>query len=181
MALMQHFRKSLMFIFGCPGSLLLPARFSGCGGWGRLSSCRVWTSLSGAFLLWMARSRGTDFRRFGSGLRGCGSWALERRLTGGGAWAYLPQGMWGLPGSGTEPTSPALADGYPTAAPPGMPHCSLFASVVVCTGDGEWSGLQTLRLWHAKLNHLCNSMFALFIYTYFCFFILLNFFLKSHF
>ena len=50
-------------------------------------------------------------RRFGGGLRGRGSWALEHRLTGCGGGLTCPQGMWGLTGSGIEPTSLALADG----------------------------------------------------------------------
>ena len=40
------------------------------------------------------------------GLSSCGSQALEHRLSSGGAWAYLLQGMWDLPRSGIEPKSP---------------------------------------------------------------------------
>ena len=34
-----------------------------------------------------------------------------------GLWAYLPCGMWDLPGLGIKPTSPALAGGFLTAGP----------------------------------------------------------------
>ena len=51
-------------------------------------------------------------------LTGCGTRAVERRLSGGGA-----HGMWDLPGPGLEPLSPALAGGFLTTAPPGKsPH-----------------------------------------------------------
>ena len=52
------------------------------------------------------------------GLSSCGSRALERRLSSFGAWAQLLRGMWGLPGPGLEPMSPALAGGFLTTAPP---------------------------------------------------------------
>ena len=42
----------------------------------------------------------------------CGSKALEHSLGSWGAWAWLLQGMWHLPGSGIEPVSPALAGGF---------------------------------------------------------------------
>ena len=83
-----------------------------------------------------------DGRLQGHGLQAFPRWAPWSWLLGSRAqahrlwwWAYLPQGMWGLPGSGIEPTSPALAGGYPPAEPPGKP-------LTVCTGDGEWSGVQ---------------------------------------
>lgn len=37
--------------------------------------------------------------------------------------AELPRGLWGLPGPGLEPISPALADGLLTTDPPGKPSC----------------------------------------------------------
>ena len=52
-------------------------------------------------------------------------WALEPRLSGYGAWASLALRMWDLPGSGMEPTSPALAGGFFTTEPPGKPPCLL--------------------------------------------------------
>ena len=61
--------------------------------------------------------RSTDSRH--PGFSRCGSRALERRLSSGGAWALLLRGMWDLPGPGLEPVSPALAGGFLTTAPPG--------------------------------------------------------------
>ena len=52
-------------------------------------------------------------------LSSCGSRALERRFSSCGTRALLLRGMWYLPGPGLEPTSPALADGFLTTAPPG--------------------------------------------------------------
>ena len=55
--------------------------------------------------LWSAGSRRT-------GYRSCGTETL------------LPRGVWDLSGSGTEPVSPALADGFLTIRPPGKsPGC----------------------------------------------------------
>ena len=34
--------------------------------------------------------------------------------------------MWGLPGSGIEPVSPALTDGFVTTEPPGKPEGKHF-------------------------------------------------------
>ena len=36
-----------------------------------------------------------------------------------GAWAYLPHGMWDLPGPGIQPVSLALAGGFSATGPPG--------------------------------------------------------------
>ena len=59
------------------------------------------------------------------GLRSCGSWALERRLSSCGTRAQLLCGMWDPPGPGLEPVSPALAGGFLTIAPPGKPFSIL--------------------------------------------------------
>ena len=47
-----------------------------------------------------------------SGIGGCGSGALECRLSSGGTRAQLLCGMWNLPGAGIEPLLSALADGF---------------------------------------------------------------------
>ena len=60
------------------------------------------------------------------GLSSCGSGALECRLSGCGAQAYLLRGTWDLHGPGIEPVSPALAGGFLTTAPPGMSHFPTF-------------------------------------------------------
>ena len=53
------------------------------------------------------------------GLSGCGSQALEHRLSSWGTRAQLLSGMWDLPRPGLEPMSPALAGRFPITAPPG--------------------------------------------------------------
>ena len=45
-------------------------------------------------------------------------WAPEHGLGSWGALAYLPLGMWNLPGPGIEPVSPALADEFSFTVPP---------------------------------------------------------------
>ena len=61
----------------------------------------------------------------------CGSWALERRLSGCGQ-AQLPQGMWDLPRQRIKPALlPTLAGGVFTIEPLGKPRLSAFA-VSVC-------------------------------------------------
>ena len=44
-----------------------------------------------------------------------------RKLSSCGSQAQLLRGMWDLPRPGLEPVSPALADRFSTAAPPGKP------------------------------------------------------------
>ena len=61
--------------------------------------------------------------------------ALEPRLSGYGAWASLALRMWDLPGSGMEPTSPALAGGFFTTEPPEKP---LFFTVTSSDRAGCW-------------------------------------------
>ena len=61
-----------------------------------------------------------------SGLSGCGSWALELRLSSCGTWASLPRGMWDLPGSGIKHMSPALAGRFSTTGPSGKSQVFVF-------------------------------------------------------
>ncbi|XDC77693.1 hypothetical protein R6Z07F_008866 [Ovis aries] len=58
-------------------------------------------------------------------LSSCTSPAPEHRLDSCGARASLLCGMWGLPGSGIEPMTPALPGGFLTSEPPGKPHLFL--------------------------------------------------------
>ena len=51
------------------------------------------------------------------GLRSCGSWTLEPRLSGWGARASLLRDIWDLPRPWIEPMSPALAGGFFTTEP----------------------------------------------------------------
>ena len=64
-------------------------------------------------------------------LSSCGLQALERRLSSCGARAQLLRGMWDLPRPGLEPTSPALAGGFLTTAPPGKPNMMDLKNVVL--------------------------------------------------
>ena len=54
------------------------------------------------------------------GRGGCGSWALEHRLSTCGAWLF--HGVWNLLRPGVKPMSPALAGGFFTTKPPGKPR-----------------------------------------------------------
>ena len=77
---------------------------SGCVGfhWGGFSCCRA---------------QALRHKGFGS----CESWALEHRLSSCGTRAWLPRGMWDLPGSRMEPMSPGLAGRSFTTEPAGKP------------------------------------------------------------
>ena len=46
------------------------------------------------------------------------------RLSCCGTQAYLPRGMWNLPGSGIKPVFPVLAGGFFTIESPGKSHFS---------------------------------------------------------
>ena len=83
--------------------------------------CRsAWTSHCGGFSCCRARALGlSGFSSCVSGLRSCGSQALEHRLNSCGARAQLLCGTWDLPGSGIKPVSPALTSRVFTTEPPG--------------------------------------------------------------
>ena len=49
-----------------------------------------------------------------------------RRLSNCGSRAQLLRGTWDPPRPGLEPVSPALADRFPTTAPPGKPSSITF-------------------------------------------------------
>ena len=104
----------------CVGLSLVAASraFSGCGAWAShcagFSCCRAqalgpWTSVVAA-----------------RGLSSGSPRALEHSVNGCGAQASLLCGMWGLPGLGIEPMSPALVGGFFTTEPPGKPLCVMF-------------------------------------------------------
>ena len=108
-----------LFIFDCAGSLLMHVRF-------------IQLQRAGATLL-------VEVRRLllvvafvaehGFRARGLGGWhsmALEHRLSSYGARAQLLHGMGDLPGSGTKPMCPALADGFFTTEPPVQPWNRIF-------------------------------------------------------
>ena len=107
-------------ISGCTGFPLLLGLFSSCGEWGYLSSCCVQASHCSGFSCCEAQALGC------TGFSGCGSRALEDSLHSCGTEASLLSSMWDLPGSGIEPTSPALAGRLYTTEPPARPHTLLY-------------------------------------------------------
>ena len=109
-----------LFIYGCVGSSLLCAGSLQLRRAGATLRCSTRASHCGGFSCCGARALGTwasevVARRLSS----CGSRALEHRLSCCGARAQFLCGMWGLPGPGIKPVSPALAGGFLTTAPPG--------------------------------------------------------------
>ena len=68
-------------------------------------------------LLLAVASLVTEHRLLACELSSFGSVALEHKLSNGGAQAWLLHGMWDLPGSGTELTSPALTCRFFTTEP----------------------------------------------------------------
>ena len=85
--------------------------FSSAGERGLLSSCGVQAFCCRAFSLVAEH-----------GFQSAGSVAQ----------AYSPHGMWGLPGPGNEPVSPALAGGFLTTGPPGKPRNCGFDPRLEC-------------------------------------------------
>ena len=100
--------------FGSAGSSILGGLFSACG---------AWASRCGGFSCCQAQALGPV------GFSSCSSQALDHRLNSGAALAQLLQGMWDLPGSVIEPTSPALAGGFFTTEPPGRPRADVLKQI----------------------------------------------------
>ena len=61
------------------------------------------------------------------GLSGCGSQALEHKLSSCGPQALLLHSMWDLPGSGIELVLLALQGGFSTTEPQGKPPSYLVS------------------------------------------------------
>ena len=109
----QQFKKKNLLIYFCLCWVFIVASaFSSCGEQELLFSCHVQTSHFGGFSCCEA-SLGPE------GFSGCPSQALEHRLDSCGAGAQLFCSMWGLPESGIELVSPALAGIFFTNEPPG--------------------------------------------------------------
>ena len=53
-------------------------------------------------------------------------WLWGKGFSSCGMWAYLPAGMWDLPGQGIEPVSLALAGGFFTTRPLGKSRFVYF-------------------------------------------------------
>ena len=116
-----------LFIFGHIGSLLLRVGFLQLRRAGATLCCGAWASHHGGFSCCGAQALGVRASVVVVGrLSSCGLRALEHRLSSCGVHAQLLRGMWDLPGSGLETMSPALADGFPTTAPPGKSRYLTF-------------------------------------------------------
>ena len=113
-------KKKIIFkILLCAGSLLLHGLFSGCGEQGLRFSCSVQVSHCGGFSCCGARAVRC------AGLSSCSTWALRAQAQQLW-WAQLLCSMWGLPGSGVEPVSSALAGGHCTTEPAGKSRKLIF-------------------------------------------------------
>ena len=109
------FFLSIYLLIGCAGSSLLRELFSNCGEWRLLSSCGARAPHCSGFSCHRAQA----LECVGSAV--LVPWALGHQLNGCCTPAWLPHSMWDLPGSGTEPVSPALAGRFCTTKPPGKP------------------------------------------------------------
>ena len=82
--------------------------------------------------LWHTGSHCSDFSCCGgqalgcAGFSSCGSQALEHRLNSCDTWTQLLHGMWDLTGSGIEPTSLVLANGFFITEPPSEVKDTLY-------------------------------------------------------
>ena len=92
------FKIHVLFIFRCAGSLLLHSGF-------------LKLRRSGTSSVWCV------------GFHCCGFFCCEAlRLSGCGAQAQMPPGMWGLPGPGIKPMSSALAGRFLSTGSPLKSH-----------------------------------------------------------
>ena len=74
---------------------------------------QLWFLIAVAFLTVEPGLSGTQTEAAAArGLSSCGSRASEHTLNICSTWAWLLCGMWDPPGSGIEPVSPALANGF---------------------------------------------------------------------
>ena len=105
--------------------------FSSCGEQKLLSSCSTRASQCGGYPCCGARALGSV------GFSSCSSQSVEHRLNSCGAWAQLLCSRWGLPGSGIEPMSLALAGRFSTTEPPGKPAAWLLFFFASQSQDGD--------------------------------------------
>ena len=83
------------------------------GFWAWRAGATLWVACKGFFLQWLLSSWGT--RSGARGLSSCGSQVPESRLSRGGTWAQMSQGMWDLPSLTKDRTDPlhCKADSLP--------------------------------------------------------------------
>ena len=70
--------------------------------------------------------------------------ALERELSSRDPQAELPLGMWNLPGPGTEPAAPDLADGFLTTGPHGKSH-RIYMVLIHPLRESHATGIRVCR------------------------------------
>ena len=115
------FLKKYLFIFGCTGSLLLPAGFLW---WWRACptlccGVQAFCSCSG-FSCYQAQAPGSQVSVVvAPRLSSCGSQTLEYRLSSCGAQAQLLCSVWTPPRPGTEPVFPVVTGRFLSTAPVG--------------------------------------------------------------
>ena len=81
---MNQYFKFLFIFLAALGLCCCPWAFSSCAEWGLRSSFSAWASHCGGFSY-------------------CGAGPLGRGFSDCAAQAYLPRGMWNLPGPGVSP------------------------------------------------------------------------------
>ena len=114
------FKKFILFIFGCIGSLLLRVGFLQLWQAGATLCCSARASHCSGFSCCGSWALGTRTSVVvAHGLSSCGLLALEHGLSSCGARAQLLRGTWDLCGPRLEPMSPALAGRFLTTVPPG--------------------------------------------------------------
>ena len=91
--------------------------------------CWVCASHFGGVSCCWAQTRGCE------GFRSRSSWALVQGRSSCGTQASLARGMWDPPGPGVEPTSPSLAGGFLSTAPPGKSLILCFLVMIISCGD----------------------------------------------
>ena len=117
----------LLFIFGCTGSLLLSVGFS-------------LAAESRGYSLVMAQVSHC------SGFSCCRAWALGCvGFSSYVTWAYLPRGMWDLPGPGTKPMSPSLAGRFLTTGPQGKSLNPCFNWLIWCLTNDQTAKTSFIR------------------------------------
>ena len=106
---LQHVSESHSFFLSIYVFLSMLS-FCCCAGFSLVVASRGYTLVVVRGLLIVVASLVAEHGALGhAGFSGCGSWALEHRLNSCGPQAQLLRSMWGLPGSGIQPMSPALA------------------------------------------------------------------------
>ena len=110
------FKKIHLFIYFWLHWVFVAAR-----GLSSVAASRSYSSLrcTGSSLQWLLLLRSMGSRH--AGFSSCGTRA------------QLLRGMWDLPRLGLDPTSPALAGGFLTNAPPGKPQNSLSYLIYIIT------------------------------------------------